>query len=107
MAVERQQHRIRQERAGQNLGESNRTKPRSETSRICRERPELIRCASRRPRDGAQGALEVPFQGKTLAQPEPPLAKESANSAPGAVPGHTPAPNPLLCPEETGNKAGS
>eukprot|EP00965_Chrysotila_dentata_P127431 4213790-Pleurochrysis_carterae.AAC.1 len=34
------------------------------------------------------------------------LAKESAISAPGAVPGHTPAPNPLCRLEETSTKWG-
>eukprot|EP00965_Chrysotila_dentata_P010571 343760-Pleurochrysis_carterae.AAC.1 len=34
------------------------------------------------------------------------LAKQSATSAPGAVPRHMPAPNPILCPEETDARRG-
>eukprot|EP00965_Chrysotila_dentata_P231572 6198438-Pleurochrysis_carterae.AAC.1 len=35
------------------------------------------------------------------------LAQKRAISAPGAVPRHTPAPNPTSCPEETGTGRGS
>eukprot|EP00965_Chrysotila_dentata_P050925 1688806-Pleurochrysis_carterae.AAC.1 len=57
MAVERRYARIRRERAGAHRGESDETKPITEIDRNCCERPESLRCAAPRPRDGQQWAM--------------------------------------------------
>eukprot|EP00965_Chrysotila_dentata_P135994 4495866-Pleurochrysis_carterae.AAC.2 len=70
MAAERQQHRIRRGCAGNKRGESHQTKPSTEINWRYYERPESLRYASPRPRDGQQWALELPLQGVTQAGPE-------------------------------------
>eukprot|EP00965_Chrysotila_dentata_P001811 59710-Pleurochrysis_carterae.AAC.1 len=72
MAVERQEHRIRRERAAESGAHLDRTKPSSEMNSICRGLSELYRHAPPCPRDGGKWALEVPLQGEPQPQPEPP-----------------------------------
>eukprot|EP00965_Chrysotila_dentata_P092802 3064433-Pleurochrysis_carterae.AAC.1 len=72
MAAERQQHRIRHERAERDLRESREPKSRTESDWIRRERPELLRCVSLRPREGRQWTFGVPPQGFIHVGPEPP-----------------------------------
>eukprot|EP00965_Chrysotila_dentata_P088286 2915495-Pleurochrysis_carterae.AAC.1 len=106
MAVERQQHRIRPERAGEKLGESCPTKPRSELNRICRERPELPRYAPRRPRDGWQWALEVPFQRETQPQPGPPPSQRVCEQRTRGRAGAHTGPEPVLVPRRNRHEKG-
>eukprot|EP00965_Chrysotila_dentata_P165182 5454162-Pleurochrysis_carterae.AAC.1 len=96
MADERQEHRIRRERAEEIQGESRRTKPSSEMNSICREPSELYGHAPPRPRDGGKWVLEVPLQGQPQPPPEPPPSQEwcdqRTRGRAGAHAGPEPAP---------------
>eukprot|EP00965_Chrysotila_dentata_P026518 878709-Pleurochrysis_carterae.AAC.1 len=70
MAVERQTHRICRERAGDKMGESSTTKSSTGIERYRYGRPETLRYAPLRPRDGQLWALEGPLQGCTQVGPE-------------------------------------
>eukprot|EP00965_Chrysotila_dentata_P113601 3754283-Pleurochrysis_carterae.AAC.1 len=63
MAAQSQQHRTRQERAGRDLSKPRGRKTRTEIDGNRRERPESLRYASPRPREGRQWTLGVPPQG--------------------------------------------
>eukprot|EP00965_Chrysotila_dentata_P011911 391587-Pleurochrysis_carterae.AAC.1 len=95
MAVGRQNHRTRRECAGGSPGAPSRTKPSSEMNRICRELPELLRCASPRPRDGQQWALEVPLQRATQAGPKPPSREVCDQRTRGRAGAHA-GPEPVI-----------
>eukprot|EP00965_Chrysotila_dentata_P076529 2527044-Pleurochrysis_carterae.AAC.2 len=76
MAVERQTHRIRREGAGNKMGESITTKPRTGIKRYGHGHSEEPRYAPLCPRVGQLWTLEVPLPGSTQAGPGHPSQAE-------------------------------
>eukprot|EP00965_Chrysotila_dentata_P140686 4651426-Pleurochrysis_carterae.AAC.1 len=110
MAVERQQHRSRQERAGRDLGKSRWTKTRAAPDWIRRERTESLRCVAPRAREGWNWTLRVPPQGCIHARPEPTSQAVCEQRTRGCAEAHA-GPEPIpVCgrnPHGTGKSHGS
>eukprot|EP00965_Chrysotila_dentata_P257822 6213016-Pleurochrysis_carterae.AAC.1 len=105
MAVDRRLARIRRERAEKSRRESDKTKLITEIDGIRCERPESLRYAPPRPRDGQLWALGVPLQGFTHAGPELPSQGECDQCTRGRAGAHA-GPEPSLLSGRNRRKVG-